>query len=100
MNASEIRAHLTRLQMERIDAEELRAPDSLAEDAGGSTGPEDRERLTQAIAAVGAVSRTLEELSSDTLRRWRDRFPTSVSGAANGGGNEAGSGTGGTAAGR
>jgi hypothetical protein len=73
---------------------------SLTEDGGGSRRPEDRERLTLAIAAVNAVSRTLEELSIDSLRRWQDRYGTALNGAANGDGNGADSGTGGTAAGR
>jgi hypothetical protein len=73
---------------------------SLAGQDAGPTAPEDREHLAQAIAAVGAVSRTLEELSSDSLRRWQDRYAPSVSGAANGGGNGAGSGIGASAGGR
>ena len=73
---------------------------SLADGRVRSSPDEDRERLAQAIAAVAAVSRTLEELSSDSLRRWKARYASSLSGAASAAGNGAGSGTGGSAAGR
>ena len=73
---------------------------SLAEqDAGAATAGE-RERLAQAMSAVTAVSRTLDELSTDSLRRWRDRYREALSGVASSFGNGAGSGTGGSAAGR
>jgi hypothetical protein len=73
---------------------------SLAEqDAGASTVGE-RQRLAQAMTAVAAVSRTLDELSTDSLRQWRDRYREALSGAASSFGSEAGSGTGGSAAGR
>ena len=73
---------------------------SLTDGGGRSSPAEDRERLAQAIRAVAAVSRTLEELSSDSLRRWKAHYATSVSGGASAAGNGAGSGTGGSAAGR
>jgi hypothetical protein len=67
---------------------------------GRSTTEEEREGLAQAIAAVAAVSRTLEELSSDSLRRWQARYAPSVNGGASAGGNGAGSERGGWARGR
>jgi hypothetical protein len=72
---------------------------SLAAGKGSSTD-EDRERLTLALAAVSAVSRTLDELSSDTLRRWKDHYGSAISYAASSAGSAAGSETGGSAAGR
>lgn len=72
---------------------------SLAAGKGAGTD-EDRERLTLALAAVTAVSRTLDELSSDTLRRWRDHYGNAVTGGASSAGSAAGSGTGGSAGGR
>jgi hypothetical protein len=64
---------------------------SLAEqDATASRA--DRERLAQAMTAVAAVSRTLDELSTDSLRAWRERYREALDGtvrAAEGrGGNE------------
>jgi hypothetical protein len=66
--------------------------------AGTRTRPgttEDRELLAQALDAVGAVSRTLDELSTDSLRRWKEHYggtPSDpLSGAASSGGNGAGS---------
>jgi hypothetical protein len=53
---------------------------SLAEDSGRTTQAEERARLAQAIAAVGAVSRTLEELSTDSLQRWKARYASSLAG--------------------
>lgn len=73
---------------------------SLAGGPEHSTSSEDQERLAQAIAAVGAVTRTLEELSSDSLRRWQARYASSVSGGASADGTGADSGTGGSARGR
>jgi two-component sensor histidine kinase len=73
---------------------------SLADGRGRSSPAEDRERLAQAIAAVTAVSRTLDELSSDSLRRWKARYASSLSDAATAAGNGAGSGRDGSAAGR
>jgi hypothetical protein len=73
---------------------------SLAEqDAGAATAGE-RERLAQAMAAVTAVSRTLDELSTDSLRRWRDRYREALSEAASSFETGAGSGRGASAAGR
>jgi hypothetical protein len=73
---------------------------SLTEGQVRPSPAEDRERLAQAIAAVAAMSRTLEELSSDSLRRWKARYASSLSGGATAAGNGAGSGRGGSAAGR
>ena len=73
---------------------------SLAEqDAGASTAAE-RQRLAQAMSAVAAVSRTLDELSTDSLRRWQDRYREALSGVASSFETGAGSGTGASAAGR
>ena len=73
---------------------------SLAEqDAGAATAGE-RERLAQAMSAVAAVSRTLDELSTDSLGRWRDRYREALSGAASSFETGAGSGTGASAGGR
>ena len=78
---------------------------SLAEQDAGAVTAAERERLAQAMGAVTAVSRTLDELSTDSLRRWRDRYWEALSyrelsGAASSSGTGAGSGTGGSAAGR
>jgi hypothetical protein len=73
---------------------------SLAEqDAGAATAAE-RERLAQAMSAVAAVSRTLDELSTDSLRRWHDRYREVLSEAASSFGTGAGSGRGASATGR
>jgi hypothetical protein len=65
---------------------------------------EDRERLALALDAVGAVSRTLDELSTDSLRRWKEHYRSGLSDplsdAASFGGNGAGSGRGVSAGGR
>ncbi|MGN6392183.1 MAG: hypothetical protein ACTHM9_08060 [Gemmatimonadales bacterium] len=51
---------------------------SLAEqDASASRA--DRERLAQAMTAVAAVSRTLDELSTDSIRAWRERYREALS---------------------
>jgi hypothetical protein len=78
---------------------------SLAEQDAGAATEAERQRLAQAMSAVSAVSRTLDELSTDSLRRWRDRYWEALSyrelsGAASSFGSEAGSGTGGSATGR
>lgn len=73
---------------------------SLAEQDAGAATADERQRLAQAMSAVTAVSRTLDELSTDSLRRWRDRYRAAFSGAASSFGTGAGSGTGGSAAGR
>jgi hypothetical protein len=77
---------------------------SLAGTRARSGTTEDRERLAQALDAVGAVSRTLDELSTDSLRRWKEHYGGalggSLTGAASFGGNAAGSERGASAAGR
>jgi hypothetical protein len=68
---------------------------SLARTREHSGTTEDRERLAEALDAVGAVSRTLDELSTDSLRRWKEHYGSALSGslsdAASFGGNGAGS---------
>ena len=54
---------------------------SLAEQDAGAATLAERERLAQAIRAVSAVSRTLDELSTDSLRRWQDYYREAFSGA-------------------
>ena len=74
---------------------------SLAGSSRGALADEEgRARLAMAIDAVGAVSRTLAELSTDSLRRWQDRYGDALSAPASAGGSGADSGTGGRAAGR
>jgi hypothetical protein len=73
---------------------------SLAEQDAGAATADERQRLAQAMTAVGAVSRTLDELSTDSLRRWRDRYGAMLNGAASSFGTGADSGTGGSAAGK
>jgi hypothetical protein len=73
---------------------------SLAERDAAPLASADRERLTLALDAVAAVSRTLDELSTESLRRWRDRYRASLIEAASFGDSASGSGTGGWAAGR
>jgi hypothetical protein len=73
---------------------------SLAEQGAGPLSADDRERLTLALEAVTAVSRTLDELSTESLRRWRARYGAALTGAASFAGSAADSGTGGWAAGR
>jgi two-component sensor histidine kinase len=73
---------------------------SLAEQDAGAATSDERARLAQAMGAVAAVSRTLDELSTDSLRRWRDRYREALSEAASSFGTEAGSGTDGSAGGR
>ena len=70
---------------------------SLTEGPGRGRPDDDRERLAQAIAAVAAVSRTLEELSSDSLRRWKARYASSLGGATARDGSAGLSGPGGSA---
>lgn len=72
---------------------------SLAAEGAPITA-DDRRRLAQAMGAIAAVARTLDELSADSLRRWQDYYGDAVSAVATGGGSGAGSGTGGWAAGR
>ena len=62
-------------------------------------GP-DRALLALAMDAIAAVSRTLDELSTDSLHRWREHYAVALSGATSDAGSGAGSGTGGSGAGR
>jgi hypothetical protein len=73
---------------------------SLAESGAHSETLEDRERLGAALEAVAAVTRTLEELSTDSLRRWQDHYGSSIIDGASAFGIGAGSETNGAAAGR
>jgi hypothetical protein len=73
---------------------------SLAEQDAGAATADERQRLAQAMTAVTAVSRTLDELSTDSLRSWRDRYRAVLNGGASSFGTEVDSGTGGSAAGR
>ena len=73
---------------------------SLAEQDAGAATADERQRLAQAMTAVAAVSRTLDELSTDSLRRWHDRYREALNGAASSFGSGADSGTGGSAAGK
>lgn len=68
---------------------------SLTGSRGAPGDDEDRARLSLAIDAVAAVSRTLAELSTDSLRRWRDRYGPALSDVASTAGSGADSGTGG-----
>jgi hypothetical protein len=72
---------------------------SLTEQGSSPPTPADRQRIALALEAVTAVSRTLDELSTESLRRWRDRYRGSLIEASSAG-SEAGSETGGWAAGR
>ena len=71
---------------------------SLAEQDAGAATADERQRLAQAMTAVAAVSRTLDELSTDSLRQWRHRYREALSGAASSFGSGVDSGTGGSAA--
>ena len=73
---------------------------SLAEQDAGAATADERARLAQAMSAVAAVSRTLDELSTDSLRRWRDRYREALSEVASSFEIGAGSGRGVSAAGR
>ena len=73
---------------------------SLAEQDAGAATADERQRLAQAMTAVTAVSRTLDELSTDSLRIWRARYSAVFSAGASSFGTEADSGTGGSATGR
>jgi hypothetical protein len=73
---------------------------SLAEQGSAGTARADRERLAQAMTAVTAVSRTLDELSTDSLRAWRERYREALSGAASSFESAGDSGTGASAGGR
>jgi hypothetical protein len=69
---------------------------SIAGSRDSGATDSDRARLALAMEAVAAVSRTLDELSTDSLRRWRERYASVLNGPASGAGNEAGSGRGGS----
>lgn len=73
---------------------------SLAGSRDSAATDPDRVLLALAIDAVAAVSRTLDELSTDSLRRWRERYADSLSEPVSAAGNGAGSGRGGSAGGR
>lgn len=53
----------------------------------------DRQHLALALDAISAVSTTLNELSTDSLRRWRARYAKALSGLASDYETEGGSGT-------
>lgn len=73
---------------------------SLSESGARLPTADERDRVALAMAAVTAVSRTLEELSTDSLRRWKDHYGDALSGATRSFESGAGSETGGSAAGR
>jgi hypothetical protein len=73
---------------------------SLAGSRDSAAAAPDRVLLALAMDAVAAVSRTLDELSTDSLRRWRQRYAEALSVPASVAGNGAGSGRGGSGAGR
>jgi hypothetical protein len=73
---------------------------SLSDSRDSAAADPDRTRLALAMDAVAAVSRTLDELSTDSLRRWRERYADALSGPASAAGNGAGSGRGGSGGGR
>jgi hypothetical protein len=73
---------------------------SLAGSRDAAATDPDRALLALAMDAVAAVSRTLDELSTDSLRRWREHYVESLSEPASAVGTGAGSGRGGSAAGR
>ena len=54
---------------------------SLTEQDAGAATADERDRLAQAIRAVAAVSRTLDDLSTDSLRRWQDHYREAFSSA-------------------
>ncbi|MEO6058330.1 MAG: hypothetical protein ABIQ49_16015 [Gemmatimonadales bacterium] len=73
---------------------------SLAGAAARSDTLEDRQHLAEAMTAMAAVSSTLDELSTDSLRQWKDRYGPALIGVANLGGTGADSERDGSAAGR
>jgi len=73
---------------------------SLAGSRDSAATDPDRALLALAMDAVAAVSRTLDELSTDSLRRWRERYADALSVPASAAGNGADSGRGGSGAGR
>jgi hypothetical protein len=60
---------------------------SLARGPGAPADDDDRARLALAIDAVAAVSRTLAELSTDSLRRWKEHYADALSEGASGAGS-------------
>jgi hypothetical protein len=60
---------------------------SLTRSPGTSADEDDRARLALAIEAVAAVSRTLAELSTDSLRRWKEHYADALSEGASGAGS-------------
>ncbi|MEP6688177.1 MAG: hypothetical protein ABJC36_07490, partial [Gemmatimonadales bacterium] len=73
---------------------------SLSDGRGSATAGPGRAHLAQAMDAIAAVSRTLDELSTDSLRRWREHYALALSGPTSAAGNGEGSGRGGSGAGR
>jgi hypothetical protein len=73
---------------------------SLAGSRDSAATHPDRALLALAMDAVATVSRTLEELSTDSLRRWQERYADSLSEPASAPGTGAGSGRGGSAGGK
>jgi hypothetical protein len=73
---------------------------SLAGSRDSAATDPDRALLALAMDAVATVSRTLDELSTDSLRRWRERYADSLSEPASALGTGAGSERGGSAGGR
>jgi len=73
---------------------------SLAGSRNSASADPDRVLLALAMDAVAAVARTLDELSTDSLRLWRERYADALSAPASAPGNEAGSGRGGSAGGK
>jgi hypothetical protein len=73
---------------------------SLAGSRDAAATDPDRVLLALAMDAVAAVSGTLDELSTDSLRRWRERYADVLTEPSSAAGNEAGSGRGGSAGGR
>ena len=70
---------------------------SLAGSRDSAATDPDRARLALAMDAVAAVSRTLDELSTDSLRLWRERYADALSEPASVAENGADSGRGGSA---
>jgi hypothetical protein len=73
---------------------------SLAGSRDSAAAAPDRVLLALAMDAVAAVSRTLDELSTDSLRRWRERYADALNVPASVAGIGVGSERGGSGAGR
>jgi hypothetical protein len=73
---------------------------SLAGSRDAAATDPDRALLALAMDAVAAVSGTLDELSTDSLRRWRERYADVLNEPSSAAGNEADSGRDGSAGGR